>query len=45
MDVLLNKKPVDALAAIMHRSQVNRVGKEWAKKLADVIPKYYYRYY
>ncbi|CAJ0859625.1 8406_t:CDS:10 [Entrophospora sp. SA101] len=35
MDVLLNKKPVDALAAIMHRSQVNRVGKEWTKKLAD----------
>ncbi|CAJ0912805.1 16573_t:CDS:10 [Entrophospora sp. SA101] len=37
MDVLLNKKPVDALAAIMHRSQVNRVGKEWTKKLADAI--------
>ncbi|CAJ0833701.1 18887_t:CDS:10 [Entrophospora sp. SA101] len=32
MDVLLNKKPVDALAAIMHRSQVNRVAKRRQKE-------------
>ena len=39
MNVLINKRPVDALAAILHRSQVAHVGKEWAKKLSEVIPK------
>ncbi|CAG8565426.1 14167_t:CDS:10 [Dentiscutata heterogama] len=39
MNVLINKKPVDALAAILHRSQVSFVGREWAKKLSEVIPK------
>ncbi|CAG8549460.1 9495_t:CDS:10 [Gigaspora margarita] len=33
MNVLINKKPVDALAAILHRSQVSSIGREWAKKL------------
>jgi len=39
MNVLINKKPVDALAAILHRSQVANIGREWAKKLSEVIPK------
>ncbi|CAG8438841.1 6429_t:CDS:10 [Acaulospora colombiana] len=43
MNVLINKKPVDALAAILHRSQVVMVGREWAKKLSDVIPKWVFR--
>ncbi|CAG8498972.1 7231_t:CDS:10 [Acaulospora morrowiae] len=42
MNVLINKKPVDALAAILHRSQVATVGRDWAKKLSDVIPKQLY---
>ncbi|CAG8752624.1 4305_t:CDS:10, partial [Dentiscutata erythropus] len=42
MNVLINKKPVDALAAILHRSQVSFVGREWAKKLSEVIPKQLY---
>ncbi|RIB18941.1 P-loop containing nucleoside triphosphate hydrolase protein, partial [Gigaspora rosea] len=42
MNVLINKKPVDALAAILHRSQVSSVGREWAKKLSEVIPKQLY---
>ncbi|KAI8056941.1 translation factor GUF1, mitochondrial [Syncephalis plumigaleata] len=37
MDVLLNGKPVDALATVMHRSQVQNVGRSWAKRLKDVI--------
>ncbi|CAG8549600.1 6330_t:CDS:10 [Paraglomus brasilianum] len=39
MNVLINHKPVDALAAILHRSQAEVVGREWARKLRDVIPK------
>lgn len=39
MNVLINKKPVDALAAILHRSQVQIVGRDWAKRLSEVIPK------
>jgi len=42
MNVLINKKPVDALAAILHRSQVSSIGREWAKKLSEVIPKQLY---
>ncbi|CAG8581664.1 1055_t:CDS:10, partial [Ambispora leptoticha] len=42
MNVLINKKPVDALAAILHRSQVEKVGRDWAKKLSEVIPKQLY---
>ncbi|CAG8597876.1 2266_t:CDS:10, partial [Cetraspora pellucida] len=42
MNVLINKKPVDALSAILHRSQVLSVGKEWTKKLSEVIPKQLY---
>jgi hypothetical protein len=39
MNVLINHKPVDALAAILHRGQAEVVGREWARKLRDVIPK------
>ncbi|CAB4402634.1 unnamed protein product [Rhizophagus irregularis] len=42
LNVLINKKPVDALAAILHRSQVTHVGREWTKKLSEVIPKQLY---
>ncbi|RKP25914.1 hypothetical protein SYNPS1DRAFT_32872 [Syncephalis pseudoplumigaleata] len=37
MDVLLNGKPVDALATVLHRSQVQAVGRDWAKRLKNVI--------
>ncbi|RHZ50838.1 hypothetical protein Glove_490g45 [Diversispora epigaea] len=42
MNLLINKKPVDALAAILHRSQVQIVGRDWAKRLSEVIPKQLY---
>ncbi|KAJ1982617.1 Translation factor guf1 mitochondrial [Dimargaris cristalligena] len=37
LNVLLNGKPVDALACILHRSQLERVGRDIALKLRKVI--------
>ncbi|TRM62532.1 GTP-binding protein lepa C-terminus-domain-containing protein [Schizophyllum amplum] len=39
MMFLLNAKPVDALALIVHRSNVDTVGRAWVKKLHKVIPR------
>jgi translation elongation factor EF-4 len=39
MTFLLNGKPVDALALIVHRSAQETVGKQWVKKLHKVIPR------
>ncbi|KAI0053863.1 GTP-binding protein lepa [Auriscalpium vulgare] len=39
MMFLLNNKPVDALALIIHRSAEQSVGRLWAKKLHKVIPR------
>ncbi|KAJ3506153.1 hypothetical protein NLJ89_g7026 [Agrocybe chaxingu] len=36
---LLNGKPVDALALIVHRSSQETVGRQWVKKLHKVIPR------
>ncbi|KAI9230915.1 MAG: P-loop containing nucleoside triphosphate hydrolase protein [Piptocephalis tieghemiana] len=37
MDVLLNSKPVDALAVIMHRSKIHYAGRKLAEKMKKVI--------
>ncbi|PVU88324.1 hypothetical protein BB561_005916 [Smittium simulii] len=37
MEVLINSKPVDALAAVLHSSRVEIVGKDIAKRLKDLI--------
>ncbi|KAI8376501.1 P-loop containing nucleoside triphosphate hydrolase protein [Radiomyces spectabilis] len=37
MTVLLNAKPVDALSVILHRSQVEQIGRDWVKRLKNVI--------
>ncbi|KAJ3095994.1 hypothetical protein HDU97_006322 [Phlyctochytrium planicorne] len=37
VNLLLNSKPVDALATICHRSQGERVAKDWVKKLKGVM--------
>lgn len=42
MDVLLNSKPVDALAVILHRSKVDKFGRGLVKKLKDVIDRQLY---
>jgi len=39
MVFLLNSKPVDALALIVHRSVEHDVGRAWVKKLHKVIPR------
>ncbi|KDR73578.1 hypothetical protein GALMADRAFT_142054 [Galerina marginata CBS 339.88] len=39
MTFLLNGKPVDALALIVHRSAQDTVGRQWVKKLHKVIPR------
>ncbi|KAH9966832.1 GTP-binding protein lepa [Russula dissimulans] len=39
MIFLLNSKPVDALALIVHRSAEQRTGRMWVKKLHKVIPR------
>lgn len=37
LELLVNGKSVDALAQVMHRSQVDRVGREWVKKFKEFI--------
>ncbi|KAH9079584.1 GTP-binding protein lepa [Lactarius deliciosus] len=39
MIFLLNNKPVDALALIVHQSAEQTIGKMWVKKLHKVIPR------
>ncbi|KAJ7074297.1 P-loop containing nucleoside triphosphate hydrolase protein [Mycena amicta] len=39
MVFLLNGKPVDALALIIHRSKEDDIGRAWVKKLVKVIPR------
>ncbi|KAF9014048.1 translation factor GUF1, mitochondrial [Cyathus striatus] len=39
MSFLLNAKPVDALALVVHRSQQDAIGRQWVKKLHKVIPR------
>lgn len=40
MNLLLNGKAVDALATIVHRDHAERVGKEWVRRLKDVVHKW-----
>ncbi|KIY73269.1 GTP-binding protein lepa [Cylindrobasidium torrendii FP15055 ss-10] len=40
MVFLLNGKPVDALALIVHESQKDKIGRAWVKKLHKVIPRH-----
>ncbi|CCE93752.1 GTPase GUF1 TDEL_0G03850 [Torulaspora delbrueckii] len=37
LELLVNGKSVDALAQVLHRSQVDRVGREWVKKFKEFI--------
>jgi hypothetical protein len=38
MVFLLNNKPVDALALVLHRSNEQEVGRAWVKKLRTSLP-------
>lgn len=37
MDLLVNKEPVDAVARVVHSSQVVRVGRAWVKKFKEHV--------
>ncbi|KAK4058550.1 Translation factor guf1 mitochondrial [Microbotryomycetes sp. JL221] len=42
MNILVNGAKVDALCTVLHRSQAEREGREWAKRLRDVVPRQQY---
>ncbi|WWC66014.1 GTP-binding protein LepA [Kwoniella dejecticola CBS 10117] len=39
LNILINGKPVDALAMIVHKFAAQTVGKAWVKKLKEVVPR------
>jgi len=39
MSFLLNQRPVDALAIVVHKSAHETIGRAWAKRLKEVIPR------
>ncbi|KAM0746804.1 GTP-binding protein lepa [Meredithblackwellia eburnea MCA 4105] len=42
MNILVNGVKVDALCSVMHRSQVEKEGREWARRLREVVPRQQY---
>ena len=40
MDILLNGKPVDAMATIVHNQKAQRVGRELVEKLKKFMERY-----
>ncbi|GAA5858517.1 hypothetical protein JCM1840_001239 [Sporobolomyces johnsonii] len=42
MNILVNGQKVDALCTVVHRSQVEKEGRDWAKRLRDVVPRQQY---
>ena len=39
MNILVNGIKVDALCSVVHRSIVEKEGREWAKRLQKVVPR------
>ncbi|WVQ95928.1 GTP-binding protein LepA [Kwoniella sp. CBS 9459] len=39
LNILINAKPVDALAMIVHKFAAQSIGKAWVKKLKEVVPR------
>jgi translation elongation factor EF-4 len=39
MNILVNGTKVDALCSVVHRSQVEKEGRDWARRLKEVVPR------
>ncbi|WVN87477.1 GTP-binding protein LepA [Cryptococcus depauperatus CBS 7841] len=39
LNILINTKPVDALAMIVHKQAAQSIGKAWVSKLKEVVPR------
>lgn len=39
MEILINSKPVDALASVLNRSEVEREARNWTARLKEVMPR------
>ncbi|CAK7263161.1 Translation factor guf1 mitochondrial [Sporothrix epigloea] len=37
LQLLVNKQPVDAISRVMHRSQIDRVGRQWVTKFKEHV--------
>lgn len=42
MNILVNGRPVDALASVLHRSELTREARSWTERLKEVIPRQQY---
>ena len=42
LQLLVNKAPVDAVARVVHHSQTDRLGREWAKKFKEHVERQMY---
>lgn len=42
VNLLVNTIPVDALCSVVHRSAVEKEGRDWARRLKDVVPRQQY---
>lgn len=42
MNILVNSQKVDALSSVVHRSAMEKEGREWARRLKEVVPKQQY---
>ncbi|KAH6584599.1 hypothetical protein BASA61_007344 [Batrachochytrium salamandrivorans] len=39
VNILLNSKPVDALATVVHRTQADQISKDWVRRLKNILKK------
>lgn len=42
MDILINGKSVDALASVVHRSELEKEARLWTSRLKEVVPRQQY---
>jgi len=37
LQLLVNREPVDAISQVLHRSQCQRIGKQWVSKFKEYV--------